>query len=195
MDDGFIHKIEGGVWSPVFTLPRNEKKVFSRLTQQGIPAYLPLKRHVNVQSVAGNGKSYSYKRVLHVPMFTNYLFVNVTPEVLSELNWDRSVVRVLKTDERQESTLIEELKVIRELENFSEDEEIDVTFGLKKGKRVVFTEGLFRGWSGVILSVEPTGMVYINITSVAASVEVKYPAAWCLVSDGPASAGRVETVR
>ena len=111
------------------------------------------------------------------------LFVNVTPEVLSDLNWNRSVVRVLKPREQQEAVLIEELKVIRELETFSEEEEIDVTFGLKKGKRVVFTEGVFKGWSGVITSVEPAGMVYINVTSVEASVEVKYPAAWCLVSD------------
>ena len=185
MEDGFIRKIDGGVWSPVFTLPRNEKKVYERLKQQGIPAYLPLRKHVNVQSVISKGKSYPYKRVLHVPMFTNYLFVNVTPEVLSDLNWNRSVVRVLKPGEQQESVLIEELNVIRQLETFSEGEEIDVTFGLKKGKRVVFTEGPFKGWSGVILSVEPTGMVYINITSVEASVEVEYPAAWCLVSDDP----------
>ena len=183
MEDGFIRKIDGGVWSPVFTLPRNEKKVFTHLKEQGIPAYLPLRKHVNVQSVISKGKNYSYKRVLHVPMFTNYLFVNVTPEVLSDLNWNRSVVKVLKPSEQQESVLIEELKVIRELETFSEDEELDVTFGLKKGKRVVFTEGVFKGWSGVITSVEPAGMVYINVTSVKASVEVKYPAAWCLVSD------------
>ena len=183
MDEGFIRKIDGGVWSPVFTLPRNEKKVYTHLKQLGIPAYLPLRKHVNVQSVISKGKNYSYKRILHVPMFTNYLFVNVTPEVLSDLNWNRSVVRVLKPREQQESVLIEELKVIRELETFSEDEEIDVTFGLKKGKRVVFTEGVFKGWSGVITSVEPAGMVYINVTSVEASVEVKYPAAWCLVSD------------
>lgn len=183
MDEGFIRKIDGGVWSPVFTLPRNEKKVYAHLKQQGIPAYLPLRKHVNVQSVISKGKNYSYKRILHVPMFTNYLFVNVTPEVLSDLNWNRSVVRVLKPRKQQESVLIEELKVIRELETFSEDEEIDVTFGLKKGKRVVFTEGVFKGWSGVITSVEPAGMVYINVTSVEASVEVKYPAAWCLVSD------------
>ena len=185
MKDSFIRKIEGGVWSPVFTLPRNEKKVFAHLKQQGIPAYLPLRKHVNVQSVVSKEKNYSYKRVLHVPMFTNYLFVNVTPEVLSDLNWNRSVVRVLKPREQQESILIEELNVIRELEAFSENEEIDVTFGLKKGKKVVFTEGVFKGWSGVITSVEPTGMVYINITSVAAAVEVRYPAAWCLVSDDP----------
>lgn len=183
MEEGFIRKIDGGVWSPVFTLPRNEKKVYTHLKQQGIPAYLPLRKHVNIQSVISKGKSYSYKRVLRVPMFTNYLFVNVTPEVMSDLNWNRSVVRVLKPREQQESVLIEELNIIRELESFSEDEEIDVTFGLKKGKRVVFTEGPFKGWFGVILSVEPTGMVFINITSVEASVEVKYPAAWCLVSD------------
>ena len=186
MDDGFIRKIEGGVWSPVFTLPRNEKKVFASLERRGIPAYLPLRKHVNVQPVVSKGKSYSYKRVLHVPMFTNYLFANVTPEVLSELNRDRSVIRVLRPTGRQEAVLIEELKVIRELELFSEDEEIDVTFGLKKGTKVIFTQGIFKGWSGMILSVEPAGMVYINITSVEASVEVKYPAAWCLVKEDPA---------
>ena len=181
MSEVVLEKVEGGIWSPVFTLPRNEKKLFSSLTERGIPAYLPLKRHVNIQPVISKGKSYSYKRILHVPMFANYLFVNVTPEVLSDLNWNRSVVRVFRMTENEEETLIRELNLIRKLEDFSEKEEIDVTNGLQTGNRVIFSEGAFSGWTGIVQSVEPDGMVFINITSIAASVRIKYPAAWCQV--------------
>ena len=177
--DILLEQIDGGIWSPVFTLPRNEKKLFESLRGQGIPAYLPLKRHVNVQPVISKGKSYSYRRILHVPMFPNYLFVNVTPEVRTELNWNRSVVNVFRMDEVQEETLIRELKMIRELEAFSEKEEIDVSNGLRTGNKVLFTGGSFAGWSGIVDSLEPDGMVYINVTSISASVRIKYPAAWC----------------
>ena len=180
--NGFsLQKIEGGIWCPVFTLARNEKKLYSTLTKKRIPAYLPLKRHVNIQPVISKGKSYSYKRVLHIPMFTNYLFVNITPEVQTELNWNRSVIRILKPSEQEEETLLKELQIIHELELYSETEEVDVANSLRKGKKVVFTEGSFAGWNGVVDSVEPEGMVYINITSIGSSVRIKYPAAWCSV--------------
>lgn len=180
--NGFsIQKINGGVWCPVFTLARNEKKVYSSLTKNGIPAYLPLKRHINIQPVMSKGKLYSYKRVLQIPMFTNYLFVNVTPAVQTELNWNRSVIRILKPSEQEEENLLKELQIIHELELFSEKEDIDVTNGLQKGTQVVFTQGSFAGWNGVVDSVEPEGMVYINILSVGASVRIKYPAVWCSV--------------
>ena len=180
--NGFsIEKIDGGIWSPVFTLARNEKKIYSILTKKGIPAYLPLKRHVNIQPVISKGKSYSYKRVLHIPMFTNYLFVNITPEVQTELNWNRSVIRILKPSEVEEETLLNELQIIHELELFSETGDVDVANGLRKGKKVIFTEGSFAGWNGVVDSVDPEGMVYINITSIGSSVRIKYPTEWCSV--------------
>ena len=116
-----------------------------------------------------------------MPMFANYLFVHITPEVQTELNWNRSVVRILKLDDLQEEILLKELQIIQKLENFSETEEINVFNGLKKGKKVVFTEGSFAGWEGVVLSVEPDGMVFINISSIGSSVRIKYPAAWCNV--------------
>ena len=181
MAEMVFEKIPGGHWSPVFTLTRNEKKVFSSLSAKGVPVYLPMKRHVNIQPVISRGRNYSYKRILHVPMFANYLFAHITPEVQTELNWDRSVVRILKTDDYQEEGLLEELRLIRELERFSEAEEIDVTNGLKQGTRVVFTDGSFAGWEGVVASVEPDGMAYINIVSIGSSVRIKYPAAWCQV--------------
>ena len=117
-----FEKIVGGVWCPVVTLPRNEKKLCSVLTAEGIPVYLPLRRHVNIQPVISKGKNYCYKRVLHVPMFPGYLFVNVTPELRAELRCNRSVIRILEVNEPQEEVLIEELNLIRELEKFAEEQ-------------------------------------------------------------------------
>lgn len=175
-----IEKISGGCWSPVFTLARNEKKLCTMLQRAGVPVYLPLKRHVNIQPVISKGKNYCYKRVLHVPMFPGYLFVNVTPELRTDLRYNRSVIRVLDVDDCQEEVLIKELALIRELEKFSEEEDIDVTSGLRRGRRVKFIGGAFAGWEGVVLAVDgKDGMVSVNITSIDTSVLLKYPAAWC----------------
>ena len=173
-------KIPGGCWVPVFTLARHEKKLCATLRKAGVPVYLPLKRHVNIQPVISKGKNYCYKRVLHVPMFPGYLFVNVTPELGIELRYNRSVIRILEVGEAQEAVLIEELKLIRELEKYSEEQDIDVVGGLQRGEHVKFTGGAFAGWEGVILSADgKDGMVSVNICSIDTSVLMKYPAAWC----------------
>ena len=181
MNESAFEKIDGGIWSPVFTLPRNEKKLCTQLQQQGVPVYLPLKSHVNIQPVLSKGKNYCYKRVLRVPMFPNYIFVNISPEFLSELQRNRSVLRVLKLNSTQEDALIHELNLIRELEKFSESEEITITNGLQSGETVVFTDGAFAGWQGVVSSVSNDGMAYINISTIEASVRLQYPAAWCKI--------------
>ena len=175
-----IEKIPGGCWSPVFTLARNEKKLCATLRNVGTPVYLPLKRHVNIQPVISKGKNYCYKRVLHVPMFPGYLFANVTPELRAELRCSRSVIRILDVEGPEEEVLIRELNLIREVEKFSEEQEIDVIGGLQRGKRVKFTGGAFAGWDGVILSVDgKDGMISVSISSIDTSVLMKYPAAWC----------------
>lgn len=180
MDEHTFEKIPGGVWCPVFTLPRNEKKLCGALAAGGIPAYLPLRRHINIQPVISKGKNYCYKRVLYVPMFPGYIFANVAPERRAELRCNRSVIRILEISEPQEEVLMRELNLIRELEKFAEDGEIDVNNGVRRGERVKFIGGPFAGWEGVVLSVDgKDGMVSVNITSIDTSVSLKYPIAWC----------------
>ena len=83
-------------------------------------------------------------------------------------------------NESQEDVLLNELNVILRLEAFSGAENINVTVGLAKGKKVRFIDGIFEGCEGVVLAVEDeSDMVYINVTSIEASVRIKYPAAWC----------------
>ncbi len=173
-------KIDGGVWSPIYTLSRNEKKLFATIRGNGIPVYLPLKRHVNVQPVMSKGKSYCYKRESRVAMFPGYLFANVSPSCRSLLSRNRSVVRILPVLEQEEDILLSELRMIRKLEQLSEDQEIGIEPSMARGQRVRFTGGMFAGWEGVVQEeCAGSGMVIINISSLQASARIRYPAAWC----------------
>ena len=176
--------IPGGIWMPVFTLPRNEKKLFEKLQGKEIPVYLPLRKHINLQPVISKGKNYCYKRVLQVPMFPNYLFANITPDLRSELNRDRSVIRILPVKPEEEVNLLRELNLVHEIEAFSETEEIEVTNGLQTGEKIVFIDGPLIGWTGVISSFGEKGMVFVNITSIQASIQVKYSTVWCKRCEG-----------
>ena len=176
--------IPGGVWMPIFTLPRNEKKLFEKLRNREIPAYLPLKKHINIQPVISKGKNYCYKRVLRVPMFPNYLFANITPELRPELNRDRSIIRILPVKQEEEANLLRELNLVHEIEKLFENEEIEVTNGLRAGQKIIFIEGPLIGWTGVISSLGEKGMVSVNITSIQASIQAKYPITWCKLCEG-----------
>lgn len=167
-------------WHPVYTLPRNEKKLLALLEERGVTAYLPLRRHVNVQQLHKNGRTYCYKRILTVPMFPGYLFACIPFDFQSDLRRNRSVVTILPTDDDSEGVLLKELQLIREVEEFGEKEEIDISNGLKSGMRVRFTEGRFLGWDGVVVdSPHQDGFVYINVNSVCSSIRIHYPAMWC----------------
>ena len=175
-----FEKHEGLRWQPIYTLCRNEKKVYSLIQQEGLPVYLPMKRITKIHPVISKGRSYCYKREFILPMFSNYLFACIPPDFKSELKRKREVIRMLPVDEATEVELLHELKVIRKLEIFSLSEEMDVTSGLPKGTQVIFTEGPFQGEFGTVLAPpRENGHVYINVTSIGFSVRIQYPAAWC----------------
>lgn len=178
-DQGFERR-KGMLWQPIYTLSRNEKKVYAKIVGAGLPAYLPMQKKTTMHPVLSKGHSYCYRRETVLPMFPNYLFACIPPDFRSSLNRDRSVIRLLPVDETAEETLLEELEVVRKLEKISLTEEIDVTNGLTQGISVIFTEGVFRGATGIVLNTpQQNGYVYINVTSVESSVRIQYPAAWC----------------
>lgn len=170
----------GCTWHPVFTLPRNEKKVAAFLEESGIAAYLPLRRHLNMQHVAAKGRSYCYRRELFLPLFSNYLFACIPHARAGEVRRNRSVVAILPVDEAAEDKLVGELSLIRQIEDYAGSEAVDVSNGLASGVRVRFTAGRFIGWEGIV-SDDPghDGYVFINITSVESTARIHCPAFWC----------------
>ena len=177
-----LEKHDGMLWQPIYTLCRNEKKIFGLIQQEGWPVYLPMKRITKVHPVISKGRSYCYNREFILPMFPNYLFACIPSDYRTELKRKREVIRMLPVDEATEDELLHELQVVKKLENISLTEEIDVTSGLTKGTSVIFTDGPFQGEYGTVLEdPQENGHVYINVTSIEFSVKIQYPAAWCKV--------------
>jgi len=172
--------VPDAVWRPIFTLPRNEKKVCTQLAGKGLSVYLPMRRHVNLQPVTSKGRNYCYKRELHLPMFPGYLFAALTADEASDLKRDRSVIRILSVSQEEEPELLNELRMVRQAELLSEETEVDVSNGLQQGEPVHFSAGPFAGWDGIVAGVNPvSGMAYINVRAIDAAIKIEYPAAWC----------------
>ncbi|HEU0065285.1 MAG TPA: UpxY family transcription antiterminator [Flavisolibacter sp.] len=64
-------------WYAVYTKPRWEKKVAELLSAKGISNYCPVKKMIKQWS--------DRKKVVYEPLFTSYVFVNVTPREQIEL--------------------------------------------------------------------------------------------------------------
>jgi transcription antitermination factor NusG len=62
-----------GNWFAVFTRTHHEKRVAEQLTNRGIESFLPLYHAVHHWT-------HNRKVDLELPLFPNYLFVNITPE-------------------------------------------------------------------------------------------------------------------
>jgi transcription antitermination factor NusG len=59
-------------WHVVYTMPNSERKVATAIAEMGIEPYLPLHKVMRQWS--------DRKKKLLVPLFPNYVFVNVSPE-------------------------------------------------------------------------------------------------------------------
>ena len=63
-------KIDGKIcWYAAYTKPRNEKKVFERLTENGIETFLPLQKRLKQWS--------DRKKMVEEPLFRSYIFVRI----------------------------------------------------------------------------------------------------------------------
>ena len=91
-DQIIFEKHDGMLWQPIYTLCRNEKKIFGLIQQAGWPVYLPMKRITKVHPVISKGRSYCYNREFILPMFPNYLFACISSDYKSELKRKREVI-------------------------------------------------------------------------------------------------------
>ncbi len=74
-------------WYVIYTKPRWEKKVFEALQKQEITAYCPLNRTVKQWS--------DRKKIVEVPLFSSYVFVQILPEETARVRMTPGVVNFL----------------------------------------------------------------------------------------------------
>lgn len=151
--------------------PRCEKKLFARLAEQGIPAYLP-----QISKLTRYDKRV-YRR--QVPMFPGYVFAAAAPQSFRIERLDAALLKVNFLSGPLAEELLSDLRVVRKMELLAQDRELLVKPELAKGTPVVIQYGVFAGESAIVERRKNLDMVIVNLQSLRMSMRLELPAEWC----------------
>jgi transcription antitermination factor NusG len=141
-------------WYAVYTKPRSEKKLADRLIEQGIEAYLPMRRTLKQWS--------DRKKMVSEPLISSYVFVHIfQKDYFNVLNTPGAVRYIWFCGKPAiiPSNQIESLKLI-----MSQDIEVDlISSPLPQGTRVKVVSGIFKELTGELLNYAGKHKVMIRL--------------------------------
>lgn len=159
--------IEPTNWYVLYTLPNYEKKVYSSLEKQKILAFLPLQKVERKWS--------DRKRIIDIPLFPNYIFVN-TPRSKRFKVLDTFGVKYYITRDGQPVVVNE--KEIRNIRQILEGPNLDVEQNLVKGDFVTINEGPFKEMQGVIYERKGQTRFCVKIESINQVLSIDVCSTW-----------------
>ncbi len=123
-------------WYIIYVKSRTEKKVAERLQRQGIQVFLPLIKTLRQWS--------DRKKMVHVPLFTVYIFVYITPDEFTTVKMIEAVVKFVNVEGKYAILPAEKIDAIKKFletglpieatnESFNPGEKVKITFGPLKG--------------------------------------------------------------
>jgi transcriptional antiterminator RfaH len=153
-------------WLALYTRPRYEKKINKYLISKNITCYLPLIKTLRKWS--------DRKKWVELPLFTSYIFVNVTErEYLEVLNAPGAVRFVCFDGVAVEiaEAQIENIKWVLSTEIISEP--IDEV--LTKGARVEIIKGPLNGLKAEMVNYNNKKIIVLRIDQLDKSFEIQIP--------------------
>lgn len=160
--------VPGYLWMPVRTKPRREKKVLEYCNAHEILCYLPLNKRIH---------RYGQRTVeFFIPMFSGYVFCNLNEENYQKLLRSNAVLFRININDKQESSLLEELKFIKTIEEISKNADVIVRPELTEGTQVTVNEGPMKGMHGIVERRKGKTLISVNIEILGQSVSVEIDA-------------------
>lgn len=148
--------IEPG-WYLVYTRPNTERRVYDELRRRNVVAYLP------VQKVCQVARQ-SLKNDTEVPLFPNYLFVQIDSAEQWSILDVQGITRYVSFGDAPVRLACQEISRVRELEcQLNSDK--GQSEPIRLGDRVEITEGLFVGKQGVIMKMGGRKRAVVNVSS------------------------------
>jgi transcriptional antiterminator RfaH len=153
-------------WYALYTRPRHEKKIYARLQQENIQAFLPLRTTIRQWS--------DRKKKVTEPLFSCYVFVCISSkDYYRILNLD-GVVRYVTFEGKAAAIPEKQIMFIRML--LEQDIEIEEsTEPIPKGARVEIKIGPLTGVSGELLENSGKKRVIIRIEEINKALLVNVP--------------------
>ncbi len=154
-------------WHILYTKPRFEKKVYSRLTEAGIDCYLPLHKTI---------KQWSDRRKwVEEPLFKSYLFVHTDMKNYYTILNTQGAVKFIHFG-GEVATIrakkIEEIKLL--LSNFSDVEIVDMQ-DIAPADEVRVVAGPLQGMTGKAMQYKGKQVLAVEIEHIGQSMVVQLP--------------------
>lgn len=155
-------------WFAVYTMPRAEKKVFDRINEFGVEAYLPLTTSIRIWS--------DRKKKVTSPLISSYVFVKIEETKLNELLKIQGVMGILKHLRKPAKIRDVEIENLKILLNDSENIALlDEDLVFEKGDKVRVIKGPFKGLIGDCYDVKGKHRIIAAISTVNHFFEVNVP--------------------
>jgi transcription antitermination factor NusG len=153
-------------WYAIYTRPRHEKKIYARLKQENIEAFLPLQTTIRQWS--------DRKKKIQEPLFRCYIFINISNKDYYRVLNVNGVVRYVTFDGKAVAIPEKQIRLIRILLN--EDIEIEETPDpMHKGARVEIKTGPLCGIAGELFENAGKKRVIIRIEEINKTLLINVP--------------------
>jgi len=154
-------------WYAVYTMPRAEKKVFSRLELVGYNVYLPLTSSIRVWS--------DRKKKVTVPLISSYVFVKCKENVLRDVFKIPGVCGVLKYLNKPAIIKDSEIDLLKFLMSDAEKVTVLEDFQYISGEEVIILKGPFKGLKAQFIDLQSKYRILVNVEGLGVSLEINLP--------------------
>jgi transcription antitermination factor NusG len=131
-------------WLAIYTKPRWEKKVHSLLIQKGIESYCPMNTVVKQWA--------DRKKKVEIPLFTSYLFVQITNEQYMPVRATAGVVNFVYWLGKPAAIPNSDMEILKQFVSKHQNIVLE-NIEYKQGQNLILTEGVFKGQEAEVLNV------------------------------------------
>ncbi|GHE53559.1 UpxY family transcription antiterminator [Roseivirga thermotolerans] len=147
-------------WTAFYTKPRNEKKVAERLSDRGFEMYCPTRTVLKQWS--------DRKKKVKEPLFTSYVFAQVTEIERQEILQDQGIVNSVFWLGKPVVIRDKEIQgIINFLNEFPDSEGLNTL--VEEGDKIEITEGPLKGEAGELLKIKGNKLI-LSIESIGFSL-------------------------
>ncbi len=149
-------------WFAAYTLPRHERRVVAQLTERDVTSFLPTYRSTR--------RWKDRRKVLEVPLFPSYLFVQINPERRLDLLRLPGVVGLVCFQGKPAQVASYEIENLRQ--SLSGEKHVHPHPYLKAGRKVRIRSGSMAGIEGILVRKRDCARVVISISLLQRSISL-----------------------
>jgi len=131
-------------WYVIYTKPRWEKKISSKLSEKNIENYCPLNKTKKQWS--------DRKKIVLEPLFKGYIFIKVDDAQKWDIKQVDGIINYVYWLGKPARIREEEINIIKKFLQEFDQIEIEEN-NASKGKSVVIKQGIFMNYKGIVLEV------------------------------------------